>query len=409
MHALLIVLLLSVAAGHRPDLTGTVTDPSGKALPNAHVFVYTAYPKIGASALCPSCYKDCGKHEHAGASGQFRIGELDPSLVFNILAVAPGYQPAFARTIDPARGPVSIKLSPRSDGDAVRLIRGVVVDPDGKAVIGAVVEPNGYIVEKRAADGRLLKKSTGYGDIPGVDKLSVTDENGEFALRIPDADAKLDVRVHARNFAPRIARELIPGHPGRIQLAVGVTITGHLVRDGKPVEGARVGFVQVDRNSRNFLGTEEIGTNDQGLFVMTALGPDEEYAVYPIMRSFGDGAAPSRMITVGGNGSAADAGTIVVEPGRRISGCVAVPADFRIPPHTTVMLNRDLAWDTQLADIREDGSFEFTAVPSEPVSLSVHIPGLHLASPPEGLRRPARSVDVPASGNQTGMTIVLER
>jgi hypothetical protein len=85
--------------------------------------------------------------------------------------------------------------------------------PDGKPVVGAVVEPSGY----------RFDRGVGYGDIPGLEKLSITDAKGEFALRIPAPAGKLDVRVTSRSLAPHIERMLAPGEPRTIRLSEGAT------------------------------------------------------------------------------------------------------------------------------------------------------------------------------------------
>ncbi|HXH41457.1 MAG TPA: carboxypeptidase-like regulatory domain-containing protein, partial [Thermoanaerobaculia bacterium] len=120
MHRLATALsiLLSVAAAHAAtDLTGIVVDANSLPIAAAHVYVYRAHPKSGVSAVCLSCYRDCGKHVQVDAKGSFVLKNLDPTLLFDVLAVADGYEPAFAKRVDPISGPVSIKLSPRSAAD----------------------------------------------------------------------------------------------------------------------------------------------------------------------------------------------------------------------------------------------------------------------------------------------------
>jgi len=296
-------LLFTLAAGRAlaaSDLSGRVVDAAGKAIPNAHVYVYTAHPKTGPSAICPSCYRDCGKHEAAGGNGEFRIASLDDTLVFTILAVAPGFRPVYAKSVDAGRGPVTITLTERpADSDVI--IRGVVLDPEGKPVVGAAVEPRGYRIGNRI----------GYGNLPGVDNLSITDQTGAFALRIPDCEARLDVVVHARNFAPKIARDFRPWESRPIVLGVGSTIHGRAMRDGRPAPGVRIAFVQRNRASGDFLGTEEIATNEDGVFVMTWLGPNVEYVVGPALsRSPWPDQQRSHQVTTGAEGSLVDAGVI---------------------------------------------------------------------------------------------------
>ncbi len=388
-------LLTITAVSASNDLTGTVVDAGTKPLSSATVCVYTAFPKVGVSAFCPSCYRDCGKHVSANRSGQFRLKALDPTLRFDLLAVADGYEPSFVRQIDPTGGPVTIKLTPRSNADADRLIIGTVVDPHGKPVVGATVAPRGYRWGVRV----------GYGDIPGVDKLSLTNAKGEFALRIPAADAKLDVLVTARSLAPHIERMLAPGQSRTIPLTEGSTITGHVMRDGKPLAGARVGFIQSNRASSDFLGRFEIGTNHDGVFIMTNLASNQRYRVYTPMEGLSGGVAEPGIVNLGADKTSVDAGTLVVRPGRRIAGTVVVPEGASIPPHTQITFDWNLTGDGRNVEVRGDGTFSFDGVPKGDAELAIRIPGLTLIpSPPD-----AYGVALPTEGDVTDVRVAFER
>jgi hypothetical protein len=396
--ALALFLPLTITAAFASnDVNGIVVDASSKALPGATVYVYTASPKVGVSPFCPSCYRDCGKHEPVNAEGRFRLKALDPKLRFDLLAVADGYEPSLVRHIDPMGGLVTIKLTPRSIADADRLIVGVVVDPHGKPVVGAAVEPNGY---------RFPQRGVGYGNIPGVDKLSFTNAKGEFALRIPDADGKLDVRVTARSLAPHIERMLAPGESRTIPLTEGATITGRVMRGRKPVSGARVGFIQTDRASSGYLGRFEIGTNDDGVFLMTNMGPNQSYAVYAAMEGLSGGAAVRKIVNVAGDKTTTDAGTLAVQPGRRIAGTVVVPEGTSIPPHTQIILSLYVDSDSQRAELRPDGRFSFEGVPPGGAELDVYIPGLELT---HSLEARFGGVSLPTEGDVKDVRVVLER
>ena len=298
--ALILLTLIASRAFAASDLSGRVVDTAGDAIPNAHVYVYTAHPKNGPNTICPSCYRDCGKHEAANAAGEFRIASLDDTLVFTILAVAPRFSPAYVQSVDAGKGPITVTLTARA-ADSETLIRGVVLDPEGKPVVGAAVSPIGYRVGNRI----------GYGNLPGVDNLSITDATGVFELRIPACEALLDVRVRARNFAPMIARELRPSESRPIILGVGSTIYGHATHDGHPVSGVRIAVVQRNRISSDFLGPEEIATNEAGMFVLTSLGPDIEYLVGPALsKSPWPDERLSHPVTTGADRTSVDAGVI---------------------------------------------------------------------------------------------------
>jgi hypothetical protein len=80
--ALAFVLTITAASAGN-DLAGLVVDASSTPVAGAHVYVFTALPKIGVSAVCPSCYRDCGQHEPVDAKGAFRLKALDQTLLFN--------------------------------------------------------------------------------------------------------------------------------------------------------------------------------------------------------------------------------------------------------------------------------------------------------------------------------------
>jgi hypothetical protein len=379
--ALALPLLIALPAFAATDLTGTVVDPAAKPVRGAHVYVYAAFPKLGISSVCPNCYRDCGKHEPVNAKGNFRLKALDEMLYFDVLAVAEGYEPAFARHVDPKGAPVRIELQRRSAEDADRLITGVVLDPKGKPVVGAAVEPSGYHAER----------GVGYGNIPGLDKLSITNAKGEFALRMPSATAKLDVRVTARALAPRIDRLLVPGERRTIRMTEGAAITGHLTRDGQPLAGARVAIMQRNRASSGYLGRVEIGTNEAGFFMMTNLGPNETYVVFTPEVSVVD----PKLVTVGADGTSADAGTLTVGSGRRVAGRLVLPEGSSLPPGTQVTLVGDLTATSRSITAGEDATFAFEAVPAEPSRVMVKSAG-----------RPSMVV-VPAEGNVTDLQVVF--
>jgi protocatechuate 3,4-dioxygenase beta subunit len=157
-----------------------VTDAAGRPLAGATVYVYTAGPRQGSSPFCPSCYADCGKRRVTDARGRFRIPAVDPGLVFRLLAVRDGYEPAFLAAADPRQGESVLKLRPTDRSpDPERLITGRIVDPSGAPVVGATVEPVGY----RTFDGGE------FGTTPGLDPLAISDQRGEFRFRVPEAGA----------------------------------------------------------------------------------------------------------------------------------------------------------------------------------------------------------------------------
>lgn len=367
MRKLIVVLALSVPLfAQSLDITGRVVDPAGAPVPNATIQVYMAHPRVGISAVCPSCYRDCGKRELTARTGEFRIPKVDDALVFRLLAVADGYEPAFAEKVDPRNGALKIELKRRPAGDAY-VVRGKVIDPDGKLVVGATVVPQ--VVRQGARRG--------YGEIEGVDPLSITNDRGEFALRVPP-ETILDVRVRARNFAVKIEEKIAPNEPRTIQLGMGTTVVGRLESDGKPVAGAAVGFAQKSRWSETWMGDEEIGTDEEGRFIMTALPPGHEYFVYPKIEGLTPLAATPKIVCTATDGTSIDAGTFRLERGRRISGRVVVPGGAPVKG-VKVSLSREQAVELIVVEADAEGRFAFDGVPREPVRISARAAGLAVA------------------------------
>jgi hypothetical protein len=304
MKALLLCALLAVSSQlFADDLRGHVVATDGKPLIAAHVYVYEALPRSGPNTLCPSCYRDCGKHEAVAADGAFALRELDPKLQFKLLAVASGYEPSFS-DFTPGASDVTLTLNPRPASDGEHLVCGTVVDPEGKPVIGALVEPAGV---------HLVGIGTGYGKIPGVDSLSITDANGEFALRLREDASALDVRVRSRKYAPVIHRMLKPGELRTLHVTPGAAVSGRVVSDGHPAAGSIVKVEQLLAYSSEYLGTMRIATDESGRFNLGPLGPNEMYIVSVVTDTTVPKTLAKKVVEVDGDMTTEDAGTIELQ------------------------------------------------------------------------------------------------
>jgi hypothetical protein len=373
MNILLVAILLLTAAPERLDLAGRVTRTDGTPVKGAHVLIYTARVRKGTNALCPSCYADCAKRGETNQDGSFTIGSLDPELIFRILVVAEGCRPTFAESVDPAKGPIKLALLPFDPSrlDPKRVLRGIVVDPEGQPVVGAVVSPESF------------KTAEWSGFKPGVfDPLAVTSLLGEFVLTARSSIEEASLKVEARGLAPRIFPERGPTkYPHRLTLTRGATVTGRLMRDGKPVADAGMGLVQANRGMGRFLGAMEIGTTRDGRFTFLNVGTNDDYYVYGLMPSLKDrGVVPVRPVRVGADGTIVDVGELTLERGHTISGRVLLSDGKPIPSHTRLLVGREIAWDTQAVELEADGLFEIKGLPTERYSLNVIVKGYHISS-----------------------------
>ena len=370
MNSPLLALIL-LAAG--TDLEGRVVTDSGLPVAGAHVLIDSAGVRRGTSPICPSCYLDCRKSAETDHDGRFRIASVDPELLFNVLVVADGFRPTFAMKSDPARPPITVSLAPFDPGKFAPncLLRGVVLDPGGRPMVGARVSPRGFSTEAFS------------GFSPDIfDPVAVTNLRGEFVLTSKSPIEHADLKVEGNGVAPRIVPSLKPErNPQSIKMTRGATLTGRLVREGKPVSGVTVGLVQANRSSQSFLGDLSIGTGPDGRFTFLNVHPDEDYFLYGVMSSFNDGGAvAASAIRVGGEEATTDAGDLPVVPGHRVRGQVLLSDGKAVPPKTRLMLSREDAWDFQRVELDPEGRFEVSGLPTERYSLNILLKGYRMSS-----------------------------
>lgn len=409
MRIALLTLVLaattSLAAPARPEMSGHVADPSGRAIPGATVYVYTAGVRTGTSTMCPSCWADCGKSVVTGDDGSFHIASVSPDLVFRLLVVAEGYEPAFVTRVDPLGGKgveATLKARPAGEVDPARVLRGRVLDPEGRPVVGAVVSPFGC----KTAAGRW------WGSVENVDPMSVTNARGEWSLLAKEPVLGVDVEVEARGLARgRFALLASGAETHDLRLARGATVTGRLVKDGKPVAGVRVGLVQTDRSTETFSGHSEIGTDADGRFTFANVAPAGTFYVYGIMDDLRDrGATGTKTVRVPGeDGATVDAGDLAIGAGRVLAGRVTTSDGKPLPPNTRLQLSLDDAWDSQLATLNPDGTFRMTGLPDgQVVSLSIAVKGYRLADVNRNLDKMNRELAGKVDQDIENLSIVLE-
>jgi hypothetical protein len=312
------------------------------------------------------------------AKGQFALKDLDPDLVFRLLAVADGYTPASSeKPADPKSGPVkfTLKLHELDKRDPALILRGRVLDEASKPVSNAVVQPFGF----GKGDGAQ------FGGLKGFDPLALTDANGVFRIGVPEAGLSVYVHVTAPFMAPGRFPKLATGpRPHDLTLFTGVTITGRLVKNGKPLAGPAVAVVQESHRAETFLGAFQAATDQQGVFTIPNVPPRETLVLYGLMESLHKhGAVGVRTVRTGESRSVVNIGDVEVKPGHSLTGEVVLSDGKGVPLGTRVLISRDAAWDSQQAVVDKEGRFAFAGLPVERYSLSVSVPGYHV-SPKNG-------------------------
>jgi hypothetical protein len=383
-------------------LLGRVVREDGTPVTNATVFIYSAAPKQGTGALCPSCYADCAKTAKTAADGTFIIESLDPDLIFRLLVVAPGCESTFVGKTDPAEGRKEIKLTRLSEAKlkSPSRIAGVVINEKGEPLVGATIEPEGVTYGPGM---------TSWGGTERyVDPVAVTDERGRFWLFCTN-DVQL---VHAVVEARGVAKRRIGLKPGRdhlVRMEEGVTVKGAVFRDGKPAPGVVLGLVSADRTCGNFLRCDEQSTDEDGWFLFPNVPPLREFVLYSTMSSLGGkGVIPSKGFTTGPTGSEKDLGKIELQPGFRVAGRVVLSDGKPVPDQTRIFLWREKAWDHAEAVLDAGGRFEFRGVPAEPVGLNVRIKGYKFSKRNPSLDWLNGGLVGRVDGDITDLTLLME-
>jgi len=286
--------------------------------------------------------------------------------------VADGHVPTYSTTpIDPRAGPAVFTLRPHDldRRDPERVFRGRVLDDTGRPVEGARVIP---IAVRRG-------NSTQYGGLTGFDALAVTNAEGVFQLGVAQKGDGVAVRVFARALAPSCFDPQSAGATvHEFRLGPGVTISGRVLINGKPLTAAPLGLVENTRATSKFVGDFKISTDSDGYFQFVNVPPNETYALYGLMDGFPqDGAIPVQEFRVGDHSTSKDVGRVAVQRAHRLSGRVVLADGKPVPEGTRLLLARERAWDTQSTVVSKDGTFTFAGLPAERYSLIVNVPGYH--------------------------------
>jgi hypothetical protein len=399
--AVFCALSLFGSSNVQPDLLGRITDEDGSPVPKATVFVYTAGPKQGTASVCPSCYPDCRKKAQTDRAGRFKIESLDPKLLFRLLVVASGHESTFVTKVDAGGGAREVtlkRLSPDTFKSSTR-IAGMVMDEKGAPVIGAVISPEGV----QYGSGTRWGATDEY-----VDPVAVADDKGRFILLCKKETQTVHATVEGNNVAKRWVA-LTPGKDHLVRMQEGVTITGRIVRDGKPLREVAMGLVTKDRACGNNLRCDELATDKEGRFLLANVPPEREFVLYATMDSLrGQGAVESRIFTTGKTGTTLDLGKLEAKPAHRLAGRVVLSDGTPVPPDTRLFLGREDAWDHTEATLGTDGRFEFQGVPPESVGLSVRIKGYKFSKRNPSLDWLNGGIVGRVTGDQSDLTLLME-
>lgn len=277
------VLALIFASGfafaeERATATGKVTDAGGKPLEHATVFIYEGHVKKGYGVYCPTCWADCGKHASTDPEGNFTIAGLNPELRFKLMVVKEGYTAAF---IEQPADTAALKIRPAIE-DLSQVVRGRVVDGQGKPVKDAVVEQEG--VGFKGPNGGIGHR---FGGPNGwIDSMAVSNERGEFEIAYGSPAVEMILRVSPRGMAQKLFTEPTGADRKTMTVTDGASIFGRVLQpDGKPAANVELGVMAHSRAAGTAFPEMVIGTREDGTFAITNVPVGRVLYIYPKMES----------------------------------------------------------------------------------------------------------------------------
>jgi len=377
------------SAPEKGAISGLVLDSAGHPLEGAIVlFDMTSLPAPSHETV-DGVWPGFGQTAITGADGQFHIEGIDPSLVFDVVAVRAGFTPGNIMDVYPERGPITFRLEPAGSTAPPNqtTIRGRVVDAKGEGVPYALIQPIGANV-----DGKPLVGSVG-------DSFAASDSLGNFTFNAVAKASVVTARVFARGLAPKIAAGLLPGQENPpIVLDPGVTVTGRLAKDGQPVPNATVRLSQTSQEAGSYLGEFNAVTDSSGAFTFPNIPASQEFALYVLCDTLppGDVSAATTIRTLLAN-STTDAGSLPVTAGKIVEIIFHPKAGGSVQPGTLVTIDRDDVWDPAYRLLGADGRFQVNAAPGEKLTVSSFTPGTFSS--------PSNVVDHPEGGASTRITV----
>jgi hypothetical protein len=258
------------------------------------------------------------------------------------------------------------------------VVKGSVVDLDGRPIQGATVSP----AEPRQAKNAVHTGPTGDFTLrvevetdSAFPMLVLKAEAPDTVTRIFQADLML-----GKSLPEEWRQDLTIDETGALSHALslgpGVTVTGRVVKDGKPVSTMAIGLGFVDFNLDFLAGTPEATTDAQGVFRFEHVLPGTERSAFAWwdIKNGGDTIVPRRFGT-GEDGTMVDLGQIEVKRGKTLAGRV-VFSDGKKPYRDAVLVAQPLhAGSEILLNLDDQGRFRIDGLPSVPVSISIRFDG----------------------------------
>ncbi len=335
-------------AGELARGEGVVRNEKGEAIAGARVRITGVRKFADDKSESPVDESAVNTEAVTGNDGRFALPSLPDHRLYKLMVFAEKFEPVRYGGLDPKSDPIEVRLKPAGPVGKFA-VRGQVVGPGGKPVVGATVAPEGV----------STGQSTSWGGTQGFPEQVLTGLNGEFVVSRKQEFSRVQLNVKATGLAPM--KLWLPATNGiqTIEMGVGVIVQGRIMKDGKPLVDVRVGVSGSERSSEVFAGHFEAKTDTNGVFAFQHLPPDTAWNLYGIIASLKSfGAFAPQPIKTSDHGETNDVGGLEVKPGLRLAGRIKTANGEALPQGLKLRVGNDRAWDSLVVAVKQAGEFE---------------------------------------------------
>ena len=400
------------------DLTGHVTLPEGQSA-TATVLIRYAQLKTNFESSITTRHPLLPRRAQTDSSGNFKIESLDAKWLYFGDVMAPGCKLQPLNQIDPTAGPLKVSLeAANTNVPPDRVIHGRVIDANGGAVSGAVIDIEG-----------TTRNGQGTWPAQDIDYFSVSDDAGNFVVYGKTPFTAADGKVEATGYAEASFEQwpsdainqqwsrtdsLPEGLFGyakplhQITLIKGAALQGRLLRDGRPVAGAEIRINRCGAGSDCWFWGGAVLTDDQGRFAFANQPPHQSWFICGSWDlSAKAGAVPQTDVKIGEDGSTNDIGDLNLQSVSKVAGRIHLSDGRPVPAHSHYFLSDAALGNSLPSPLGADGSFQFAAVPGDKVSIYLRVSGYQL-TPRDAILISGSVTNVTIVPNMTNLVIEMK-
>jgi hypothetical protein len=194
----------------------------------------------------------------------------------------------------------------------------------------------------------------------------------------------------------------------QITLIKGASLQGRLLRDGNPVVNAEIRLNRCGAGLDCWFWDGATVTDDKGRFLFAHLSPSQSYSICGSWDlSVKAGVVPQTDVKIGENGSTNDIGDLNLKSVSEVAGRIHLINGKPIPANSHYFLSDAAMGNSLQSSVGSDGSFQFTAVPGDKVSIYLRVSGYQL-TPRDFMLKSGSVTNVIVVPNMTNLVIEMK-